>query len=72
MPDSVNSQMTDSVTQVNTGVLSDAPAVAIGTLYQSLAHSSGLALFNATSNQQNLNQLNPAIVSQAVAKINSS
>ncbi len=71
MSDSVNSQMTDAVTQVNVGVLTDAPAVAIGTLYQSLAHSSGLALFNATSNQQNLNQLNPAIVSQAVATINS-
>jgi intracellular sulfur oxidation DsrE/DsrF family protein len=68
--DVVNAQIVDAVSTVNTGVVGDAPSIAVGTLYQSLAHASGIAMFNASANQQNLNQLNPAIVSQAVAKIN--
>lgn len=66
----VNSQVTDSVTQTGTKVLGDSPAMALGTLYQSMAHAGGLALSNATSNQQNLNQLNASIVAQAIATIN--
>lgn len=67
----VNAQITDAVTQTGTTVLSDAPAMAMGMLYQSMAQASGLALSNATSNQQNLNQLNASIVAQAIATINS-
>lgn len=67
--DSVNSQIVDAMTTVNTGVVGDAPSIAVGTLYQSLAHASGIALLNASANQQNINQLNPSIVSQAIARI---
>lgn len=35
MPTSVNEQITDSVTQVNTKVLGDAPAIAMGSIYES-------------------------------------
>lgn len=68
--DEVNGKITDAVSQTAVGVLAEAPAVAIGALYQSLANANGLALSNSVSSQQNLNQLNPSIVAQAIAKIN--
>lgn len=67
----VNSKITDAVAQTAVGVLAEAPSVAIGALYQTAAQANGLAMQNAVSNQQNLNQLNPSIVAQAIAKINS-
>jgi hypothetical protein len=45
-PTPVNPQITDSVTQVNTKVLGDAPGMAMGNLYQ----STGQALSNAAHN----------------------
>ncbi|GAA0659759.1 MULTISPECIES: RebB family R body protein [Rheinheimera] len=67
----VNPQITDAVTQTNTTVLCNAPSQAIATLYQLSAHALGLAMHNAVSNQQNLNQLNPAIVAQAIQLLKS-
>lgn len=52
MDKKVNNQITDAVTQANTKVLGDAPAIAMGNIYQSLAHSNGL-LFENTVNAQN-------------------
>lgn len=66
----VNSQVTDAITQTNVKVVAEAPAQAMAAFYQMMASANGLAAANAVSNQQNLNQLNPAIVSQAIAKIN--
>ena len=51
-PTSVNNQITDSVTQVNTKVLGDAPAVAMGNLYQATAQALANAAHNATNAQQ--------------------
>ena len=68
----VNTQITDAVTQTNVKVLGESPAQAMGTLYQVAAHANGLVLENAASNQQNLNQLNPAIIAQAIATISGS
>ncbi|MHB8287061.1 MAG: RebB family R body protein [Caulobacteraceae bacterium] len=51
-PTSVNSQITDSVTQANTNVLGDAPAVAMGNLYQATAQALSNAAHNATNAQQ--------------------
>ena len=51
-PTSVNSQITDSVTQSNVKVLGDAPAQALGSLYQAIAQAQGLAAQNAVSAQQ--------------------
>ena len=51
----VNPQVTDSVTQANTKVLGDAPAMAMGSVYQSLAHSTGLLYENAVNAQQQAN-----------------
>lgn len=66
MPDSVNPQITDAITQTNVKVVAEAPAQAMAALYQMIASANGMAAQNAVSNQQNLNQLNPAIVSRAI------
>ncbi|WP_414611520.1 RebB family R body protein, partial [Stenotrophomonas muris] len=42
----------DSVTQANTKVLGDAPAVAVGNLYQATAQALANAAHNATNAQQ--------------------
>ena len=51
-PTSVNDQITDAVTQSNTMVLADAPAVAMGNLYQATAQALANAAHNATNAQQ--------------------
>ena len=51
-PTSVNDQITDSVTQANVTVLGDAPAVALGNLYQATAQALSNAAHNATTDQQ--------------------
>jgi hypothetical protein len=50
-PTAVNSQITDSVTQVNTKVLGDAPAVATGNLMVVTSQALSNAAHNATNNQ---------------------
>ena len=51
-PTSVNDQITDSVTQANVKVLGDAPAMAMGNLYQATAQALANAAHNATTAQQ--------------------
>lgn len=49
----VNDSVTDSVTQVNTGVVGEAPAMAGGSLLISTSHALGLSALNSTgANQQ--------------------
>ena len=48
----VNDQVTDSVTQVNTKVLGDSPAVATGNLYVATSQALSNAAHNAANNQQ--------------------
>lgn len=52
MPTPVNDQITDTVTQTNVKGLGDAPAEAMGALYQSLAHSTGIVYENNTVDPQ--------------------
>jgi hypothetical protein len=54
-PTSVNSMITDSITQVNTEVIGDAPAIAMGNLFQATAQALANAAHNATSTQQQTN-----------------
>jgi Killing trait. len=51
-PTAVNSQITDSVSQVNTKVLGDAPAVAMGNLFVATSQALSNTAHNATNNQQ--------------------
>jgi hypothetical protein len=50
-PTSLNSQITDSVSQVNTTVLGDAPAMAVGNLMVVTSQALSNAAHNATNNQ---------------------
>ncbi len=50
-PTAVNDQITDSVTQANVKVLGDAPAIALGNLYQATAQALANAAHNATNAQ---------------------
>lgn len=68
-PTSVNSQITDAVTQSNVKVLGDAPAMAMGTVYQTAAHSIGIAFENAVSNQQLTNQISQAVTTRCVESL---
>jgi hypothetical protein len=68
-PTSVNSQITDSVTQSNTKVLGDAPAMAMGNLYQATAQALANAAHNATSAQQNAVITAQAATTQGVATL---
>jgi len=62
LPTAVNGQITDSVSQSNVNTIASAPAIAMGSLYQSAAHSMGLAVQNATYAQQQANTLAGTVV----------
>ncbi len=51
-PTSVNSQITDSITQANTKVLGDSPAMAMGNLYIATSQALSTAAHNAAYGQQ--------------------
>lgn len=65
----VNEQITDAVTQANVHVLGEAPAMAMGTIYQSMAHATGILFENAVSAQQQQNTLAQAATNQGVMQI---
>jgi hypothetical protein len=67
MADTVNSQITDAVTQANTQVLGNAPAIAMSNLYQATAQALANAAHNATSAQQDANTALQATTTQGVA-----
>jgi len=69
MAETVNSQITDAVTQTNVKVMAEAPAMAMGTLYQTMAHSLGMLMENSVTAQQNMNVIGQASVTQGVAMI---
>jgi hypothetical protein len=65
-PTLVNGQITDAVTQTNTGVLGSASANAMATIYQVMAHSVGLSMQNAVAHQQRMNTLSSGVTTQGV------
>ena len=65
-PTSVNDQITDSVTQSNVKVLGEAPAQAMGSLYQTIAQATGLAAQNAVVQQQGANNVAMAVATRCV------
>jgi hypothetical protein len=68
-PTAVNNQITDSVTQANVKVLGDAPAVALGNLYQATAQALANAAHNATTAQQQNNVTAQATTVMGVATL---
>ncbi len=69
IPTAVNDQITDAVTQANVKVLAEAPAMAMGSIYQTMAHSTGILFENAVSAQQQQNTLTQASTNQGVMQI---
>lgn len=68
-PTSVNDQITDAVTQANINVLGDAPAEAMGALYQSTAQALAMAAHNATVAQQQTYAAAQSATTQGVATL---
>ncbi len=68
-PTTVNDQITDSITQANTKVLGDAPAIAMGNLYVATSQALSNAAHNATNNQQQSYVLMQAATTQGVATL---
>lgn len=68
-PTSINSQITDAVTQSNVKVLADAPAMAMGNLYQATSQALSNAAHNATTTQQNNNVTAQAATTMGVATL---
>ena len=62
----VNGQVTDSVTQANVKVLGDAPAQALGSTFQSVGQSIGLAAGNSVTSQQQANVVHQATTTLGV------
>ena len=51
-PTAINNQITDSITQVNTKVLGDSPAISMGEFFVATSQALANAAHNATTNQQ--------------------
>lgn len=66
---SVNDQITDSITQANTKVLGDAPAIAMGNLFVATSQALANAAHNATTSQQQTNITAQAATTQGVATL---
>jgi hypothetical protein len=69
MVETVNPQVTDAVTQSNVKVVSEAPAMALGSLYQAMSHSTGILFENAVNAQQQANVLAQAAANQGVMQM---
>ena len=54
-PQTVNAAIIDSITATNTKVLAEAPAMAMGSLYQTIGNSVAMAAANAVYAQQQAN-----------------
>ena len=65
----VNTQVTDAITQTNVKVLGEAPGMAIGSLYQTIGNSVAMDAANAIYSQQQANITHQAATTQSVALI---
>jgi hypothetical protein len=68
-PTSVNSQITDSTSQVNTEVVGGSPSVAMGNLFVATSQALANAAHNATNNQNQSYVTMQASTTQGVATL---
>nr|WP_320016550.1 RebB family R body protein [uncultured Desulfobacter sp.] len=61
--------VTDAVTQTNVKVLSEAPAMAMGSLYQTIGNSVAMAAANAVYAQQQANVTYQSATTVAITKM---
>jgi hypothetical protein len=67
--ENVNHQITDAVTQANVKVVAESPAMAMGNIYQTLSHSTGMMFENSVNAQNQQNILSQAATTQGVMQI---
>ena len=65
----VQEQITDAVTQTNVKVVAEAPAMAMGSLYQTMSHSTGLMFENSVNSQNQQNMISQAATTQGIMQI---
>jgi len=68
-PTAINSQITDSVTQVNTKVLGDAPAQSMGNFMIATSQALSNAAHNATTSQFNTSITAQAATTQGISTL---
>ncbi|MBX3588419.1 MAG: RebB family R body protein [Ramlibacter sp.] len=68
-PTSVNDEITDAVTQSNVKVVGEAPAQAMGMVYQAAGLALGLAAQNAVAQQQAIEVVAQTATNQSVARL---
>ncbi|HHW1952131.1 TPA: RebB family R body protein [Pseudomonas aeruginosa] len=68
-PTAVNNQITDAVTQSNVKVIGEAPTMALGSIFQTMAHSTGILFENSVAAQQQQNALALAASNMGVMQI---
>ena len=68
-PTSINSQVTDSVTEANTKVIGDAPAISVGEVFIATSQALSNAAHNATSNSQQAGLTIQASTAQGLAML---
>jgi Killing trait len=65
----VNSQITDAVTQTNVKLVAEAPAEAVAVATQAMAHSTSLAMENASQAQGGMQQVNNTATAAMISLI---
>jgi len=68
-PESVNGAIVDAVTITNTKVLAESPAMAMGSLYQTIGNSVAMAAANAVYAQQQANVTYQAATTLGITKL---
>lgn len=68
-PTAVNDQITDSVTQANVKVLGDAPAMAMGNLYQATSQALANSAHNSVAAQQQVNMTAQASTTMGITTL---
>lgn len=68
-PTSVNDEITDAVTQSNVRVIGEAPAQAMGMVYQATGLALGLAAQNAVAQQRDVEVVALTTTNQSVARL---
>ena len=69
MPEVVNPQVTDTITQVDTQVIAEAPAHSMALAYQVLAHSVGHSMQNGANGRQIIQTIAAATAAKSLELI---
>jgi len=65
-PSSVNDQIRDTITQANVKVVAEAPALALGSLYQTMSNALSMSSANLVYAQQQTNLVMTSTVTESV------